>query len=321
MGCSAFPIAVMANDGGAAKALENADLDFLRSERDKPFEPARKAGHVFTGKADDEVGVDVHAGFTAEEAEVFGKAIVVLAALDAGADFGVEGLDADFELEGARRKFGDDFAKAVGQAVGNHFEVEEMAGLIIRETEFQDRAAGVQIKVESAIDEFEMLHAATEESFKRPEELSGIESTHRNVERREAEFARKRADTRRFDVADAIGDVGVRIKVVRKRELREDGKFRRNNFTLRRRHGEDGAAGCGKFQIRFAGDDVIGSSADRLGFRFEADFGPAEDNGDFGRDALEDMDHFGGERGVPDVNAQADNARPAGEQDFRDVVR
>ena len=60
------------------------------------------------------------------------------------ADFLVERLDADLELQRAGRKLGDDFAQRFRQPVGNHFEVEEMAGLIARQKKFEDGLADVR---------------------------------------------------------------------------------------------------------------------------------------------------------------------------------
>ena len=315
-----LPLVIVPDDGRATKALENSDLDLLRSECDELIEAAREAGHVLAGKSDDQIGVHMDAGFAVQELEVLGEAIVILPAFDAGADLRIETLDADFELERAGRKLGDDVAQAIGQAIGNHLEMEEVAGGVAGEAEFEDGFAGVEIEIEGAVDKFEMFDAALHETIERGEEFFEVERAHGNFERRETEFAGEGAAARGFDIDDAVGDVSVIVEVVRKREVFENGEFGWNDFAFRRSAIEESAADFGKFEIGFAGDDVVGGLADGLKFGFEADFGSAEDDGDVGSDAFEDVDDFGGELGVPDVNAEADDFWVSGEKDFGDVV-
>ena len=100
----------MADDGRAAQALEDADLDLLRAQRDEPVEAAAEALQIFARQADDEIGVDVDAGVLAEKAQVVLEANEVLSAADILRGGVVEGLDTDFELKRAGRKLGDDFA-------------------------------------------------------------------------------------------------------------------------------------------------------------------------------------------------------------------
>lgn len=88
----------VADDGGAAKAFEEVDLDFLGAEGEEAVEAAANGVEVFAGESEDEVGMDVGAGVFEEPADVFFGALVVLAAGDEGGDVLVEGLDADFEL-------------------------------------------------------------------------------------------------------------------------------------------------------------------------------------------------------------------------------
>ena len=57
-----LPLGGMAGNGRAAETFQNADLDFVRLERDEPVEPGGKAVERFARQADDEVGVDVDAG-------------------------------------------------------------------------------------------------------------------------------------------------------------------------------------------------------------------------------------------------------------------
>ena len=65
-----LPLRVVPHDGRAAEALQNADLNLLRTERDEPIKPAAKALHVLPRQADDEVRVHVDAGVLAQVAQV-----------------------------------------------------------------------------------------------------------------------------------------------------------------------------------------------------------------------------------------------------------
>src|SRR5262245_5375323 len=66
------PLGVVADDGGAAEALEDADLDLLGVEGDESVEAGGEGVEVLAGEADDQVSVDVDAGVVAEEMEVLG---------------------------------------------------------------------------------------------------------------------------------------------------------------------------------------------------------------------------------------------------------
>ena len=136
-----LPFGVVPDNRRAAQPLQDANLDFLRAERDELVEAGGKTFDGLAGQAGNQISVDVDAGFCTEEMEIVRELVVILPAFDQATHFLVEGLDADLELQRARRKFGDDFAQGFGQAVGNHLEMEEMAGLITREKEFEDRFA------------------------------------------------------------------------------------------------------------------------------------------------------------------------------------
>src|SRR5439155_3335148 len=103
------------------------------------------------------------AGLVPQKAKVIFQPLIVLAALDQIADFLVEGLDADLELERAPRKLRDHRAQGFGQPVGDHFKMEEMSGLIAFEEEFQDGPADGEVEVERAIHELELRYAAIEQ--------------------------------------------------------------------------------------------------------------------------------------------------------------
>ena len=60
-----LPFGVVPDNRRAAQPFQNADLDFLRTERDEPVEPGAKTFQCFTGQPDDQIGVDVNTGFVA----------------------------------------------------------------------------------------------------------------------------------------------------------------------------------------------------------------------------------------------------------------
>ncbi len=78
----------------------------------------------------------------------------------------------------------------------------------------KDGFADVEIQIERAIDELEASHAAVEKSLHRGEKMIDWCISHRHVERRKTELAFERTATRGFDVNDALGYVGVIVKVV-----------------------------------------------------------------------------------------------------------
>jgi hypothetical protein len=160
-----LPFGVVAGDGGAAEAFKDTDLDFVRGEGDEAIEAGGEALEGLAWQAGDEVGVDVDGGVFAEETEVIFEALEVLAPADSVGDLVIEGLDADFELEGAWREAGDPIPEGVGEPVGDHFEMEEEIGSIAFEEEGEDGAAAFDVQIERAIDELERFDAAREEPF------------------------------------------------------------------------------------------------------------------------------------------------------------
>ncbi len=203
------PLRIVADDGGAAKALEHADLDFLGIQRNKAIKTGGKAREVFAGEADDQIGVDMDAGLLAQESQVGREAVIVLPAVDAGGDIGVEGLDAHLELQGATRESADRLAQGLGQAVGDHLEMDEEARLVAFEEKFEDALADVEIEIECAVDEFELAETAIEQAAHSGEEFAKRDITHGDVEGGEAEFAFEGTAARGLDVDHAMGDVLV----------------------------------------------------------------------------------------------------------------
>lgn len=228
------PIGVVADDGRAAQAFEDADLDFLGLEGEQAIESGAEALQRLPGQADDEVGVDVDTGVCAQEGEVLRGAHPILASADAAADLRVERLDADFELDGARGKPGDLLAERLRQAVGDHLEVEEQAfGPAVAE-EAEDGAADLEVQVEGAVDELEVARPAIEQALHGVEEAVEGERPDGNLEGRQAELAGERTAAGGFDVEDPVGEVGVGVLVVRQCHLREVGQ-----------RGVEDVGGCG----------------------------------------------------------------------------
>ena len=106
--------------------------------------PAAKLSSALARQPGDQVRVDVHARLAPQEAEVVLQPLIVLAAVDQRSRLLVERLDADLELERARREPGDHLAQRLRQPVRHHLEVEEVPGLVALEEELQDGPAGVE---------------------------------------------------------------------------------------------------------------------------------------------------------------------------------
>jgi hypothetical protein len=324
------PFLVVTLDGSAAEALEQAHLDFLGIQADQTIETGGKTVEGFAGQADDEVGVEVDTGLLAEEAEIILQPIEVLASGDAGADIGMEGLDADFELEGAGGEGGDFLAERFREAVGDHFEVEEEAVVPAIAEEAEDGTAGGEVEVEGAIDELEMPGAALEESVHGGEERFQGKGTDGEVEGGQAELAGEGATTGGFHVEDAMGEVVIGIELVGEGELGEvgegggddagkgGGKGRIGGRGVGRR-GKQGSAQMGEGQVSFAGEGMIGEGDDLLLIGFVADLGAAEDDDEVGLEAFEEGHDLLGLADVPDIDAEADDAGLLGEDGFDDV--
>src|SRR5262245_53440999 len=103
------------------------------------------------------------------------------------------------------------------------------------EEELQDCAAGLDVQVERPVHELELASAAVEELLHRLQESGQGRLTHRNVQRRKAEFTRERATARGFDVNDAMGDVLWVVKAVGELESRKVRQLGGNDLGKRRR--------------------------------------------------------------------------------------
>jgi len=116
-------------------------LDFLRASAMSRSKPAAKSRR-FRRAAGNQIGVDVDAGFCTEEMEIVGELVVILPAADERGDFGIEGLDADLELQRAGRNRAMTSRQGIPAAGRNHLEMEEMPGSAARQKEFEDGLAG-----------------------------------------------------------------------------------------------------------------------------------------------------------------------------------
>ncbi len=312
-------LGVVSCERGAAEALEDADLNFLRAEAHESIEAGGQALERFAGEADDEVGMEMGGGLGAEEAEVLRGACDVLATMDAVGDVRVEGLDTDFELQASGGEAGDEIAEFGREEVGDHLEVEEEVGAQPVEEELEDRAGGGCVQVEGAVYELESEQPAIEQLLELVEEGREREPAHRRVEGGEAELAGKRAAAGGFDVHDPVCDVGLGVERVGQGEGGEVGCGGGDDFPRRRHVAEEVQAEVGECKVSFPGDDVVGQIHDFLSEGFMADFGAAEDDEGLGADAFEEGDHVARGAGVPDVDAEANDAGVVAEDGFDDV--
>ena len=132
------PLGVVPHDRRATQTFQNADLNFLRPPGIKAIEAAAKSREVFAGQADDEVGVNVHAGVVAQPSQVVGQAIVILPTGNTRLDLRIQRLDPHLELKRARRELGDECPQRFRQPIGNHFKMNEQAGRVAVEKELKN---------------------------------------------------------------------------------------------------------------------------------------------------------------------------------------
>lgn len=264
--------------------------------------------------------MDVDAAAGSEPAEVVLHATVVLSARDQFLDVGIQRLDADFELEGAGWELRDEFAEGIGQAVGDHLEVDEETLGPALEEELEDAAGDDGVEVECAVDELELADAPIQERLHGPEEAVERELADGNVERGQAELAGEGATTGGLDIDHPVGAVAFVVEVVG--ELEMGGIGDRGVEDVRElRAGDELAAEIGEREVRLARDDVMGEGGDLLLVGLVTDLGSAEDDDEIGIEAPEDRDQLGGGPDVPDVDAKAEDGWAAGEDLLGDVER
>src|SRR6185295_8710189 len=260
-------------------------------------------------------------GSRTQEPEIPGKFLEILSAADEPADFGLECLDSNLELQCARGKLFDDFPQGVGQTVRDHFEVDEQIRPEPFAEEMQNRAADFEIQVERAIHKLELFDASVQQFLEAFEERGEGDLPHRDVQRRQAELAREWATARRLNVDDAMRDVLVRIKIVRQRDFFQVRQFGMNDFLWWRVARQQPAANISERQISLASDHVVRAPHNLLLIDFKTHLGSAEDDRDVGSDALQSRNDLRSLRNIPDVNSEADDLRLLGDQHFNQIQR
>src|SRR5262245_17320554 len=88
----------------AAQALQYADLNFVRLQRMQAVESAPETFEIFPRQPGDQVNVNQRVRLLAQPADIRFGLRVVLSARDACLNVRIPGLNADFEMQCARRK-------------------------------------------------------------------------------------------------------------------------------------------------------------------------------------------------------------------------
>lgn len=317
------PFGIVANNGRAAQPFEDADLDFLWVQGMQTIESGCEGLEILTGEPGDEVGMNMDTGVLAEESEVILQSFEVLTSADAFGCGRVKSLDSDLELESARGELLDQVTELGGQAVRNHFEVEEESGPQAFEEELEDCLAGGQVQVEGAINEFELIGAAVEESLHRGQERFEREGPDRNIDGGEAEFAGKGATPGGLDIKQAVLEIGIGVMLVGRLDLGQVGQGGTDDLWKGiggvSRGGEEPPADVGEFEVGFTGDDVGCECGEWVGFGVMADLGSAENDADLRVQASEELEDLGGLLDVPDIDAESDDAGLVLEQTRHDI--
>ncbi|GIX50325.1 MAG: hypothetical protein KatS3mg132_519 [Limisphaera sp.] len=186
------------------------------------------------------------------------------------------------------------------------------------EQELQNGAGNAEVQVEGAVDELEMAGAAVHEPLQCRQEGLKREGPDRDVEGRKAEFTGERAAAGRLDVKDAVGQVLVGVFLVGEGDLVKGGQGRgqdvRGALAVEQVTGEPWER-----QVGLATDDVVGPLRKGLLFGFVAHLGSAKDDLDGGPEGFKELHNLGGQGGVPDVDADADDAGPVFEDGLHNV--
>ena len=228
----------MTGNRRAAQPLENAELDFMRTQGHQLVEAAGEHLDRFTGQAGNQIDVQMCLGVVAQPFEVAARHIVLLSARDALLHFGVEGLDADFELQSAWRKAHDPLAQPIRQVIGYQFEVDEhrVIGRLFqsRQEELQDLDRGIDFQIEGSVDELELPHAALVQAVKSVKKSIEWERPGGLVQRREAELTLERTATRSFHIDVALLHIFVGVLIVGALQSIQRRLFARNELVFRR---------------------------------------------------------------------------------------
>ena len=195
--------------------------------------------------------------------------------------------------------------------VGHDFEMQEEVRRQAVEEKLQDAQRAVDLQVEGAVDELEVAGATLEQIVQRRQEALFLESPGRLVEGAETELALERAAARGFDVEQAMRQIVGAVLGVGQLDLLKARLFTRDHLHQRRRPMAQGAAQLGETDVTPAGDQVIGQANDFLLFPLMADFRAAKHDLQRRAGRLQQADDFGGRRDIPDIDAEADDLRPA----------
>src|ERR1017187_598625 len=106
----------------------------------------------------------------------------------------------------------------------------KMAGLMAGEEKFEDGFAGGDVEIERAIHKLELFHAPVEQALHLFEKSGQGNLAHGNVERRQTKLAGERTAPRCLNVNDAVREVVIGVKVVRKSNLRKIRQFGGDDF-------------------------------------------------------------------------------------------
>src|SRR5437870_3140516 len=155
-----LPFGVVADNGSAPQPLQDAYLDFLRTQRHKPIESRSETFQCFSRQSHDQIRVNVNTCFIAEKSKVVVEASVILMAADVLCCGGIKSLNSDFKLQSAGRKLRDDFPQWLRQPVRNHLEMHEQSRPEMIQKELEDRPARRRIQIEGAIHKLELLRSA-----------------------------------------------------------------------------------------------------------------------------------------------------------------
>ena len=265
----------------------------------------------------------VDAGLRPQEAEVVEGLAEILASLDPLADRVVEGLDPDLELEAAGRKTGDKLAQPGREAIGDHLKVDEEvdAAAYLVEEELEDRRAAGEVEVEGPVDELEAPRAAGDEPLEGFDEPRQGEGADLLVERGEAELAAVGAAAGGLDVEHPLAEIVVAVELVGQGERLEIGETTVDDPLERAPPGEEARTELREGALALAADDVVDVGEPGLVVDLVADLRTADDDGQRGRQAAEELDDLPAELDVPDVDAEADDPRLVGEDGLDDVDR
>ena len=197
--------------------------------------------------------------------------------------------------------------------IRDQLEVQKQIAIHAREKKFQNPFTHRHLEVERAINKAKIARAAVVEFFDFGHERIQLERPRGFVQRRQTKFAFERAAARGLDIDKALGDVFVGVVRVRQRQLRQGRLFSRDHFVsstiFRDLAAHDVSRQLRKSHIAPTGNHMIRQRANALLAGFVTDFRPAEHHGDVRRNLFEQRHHPRTFVYVPDIHADADDAR------------